>query len=171
MYLSDWRPVFANPDEEVMVAYHSESAGDVALYQAVYHSQRQGKELRGHGNSVVGERYRTTASRDRAVNVAGETVMVSEQLAEAMDGHQLLVWSLFAVDGRPTPMRLPDQLLYGMRSLARAPTASVIALAAECRPDCDEASNALGAFAAQSLPHVLGPPEQRHADVATSGGK
>jgi EpsI family protein len=165
MYLSDWRPVFANPDEEVLVGYHSESVGDVAFYRAVYHSQRQGKELRGHGNSVVGAGYRTKASRERAVTVAGETVVVSEELAEAMDGREMLVWFLFAVDARPTAMRLPDQLAYGIRSLVRAPTASVIAYAAECRPTCATARDALGELVVQTLPHALAPPEQWLADA------
>ncbi len=165
MYLSDWRPTFANPDEEVLVGYHSESVGDVAFYRAVYHSQRQGKELRGHGNSVVGAGYRTKASRERSLTVAGETVMVSEDLAEAMDGREMLIWSLFAVDGRPTAMRLPDQLAYGIRSLARAPAASVIAYAAECRPTCDTARDALGKLVVQTLPHALAPPEQRLLDA------
>jgi EpsI family protein len=155
MYLSDWRPVFANPDEEALVGYHSETFGDVAFYRAVYHSQRQGKELRGHGNSVVGTGYRTMDSSGRAVTIAGETVSVSEHRVRAEDDRDLLVWSVFTVDGRPTAMRLTDQLAYGVRSLVRAPTASVIAYAAECHATCDDARAALGALAAQTLPREL----------------
>jgi exosortase A len=155
LYLSDWRPVFANPDEEFLVAYHSESAADVALYFAAYRSQHQGKELRGHGNSILGGRYRSKEARRREVLVAGGVVPVFEQLAEDMDNGELLVWSLFAVDGEPDPMGLPSQLAYGIRSLLRSPTASVIALAAECRPDCESARNVLDAVAIQALPTLL----------------
>ena len=168
MYLSDWRPVFADPDEEALVGYHSETFGEVAFYRAVYHSQRQGKELRGYGNSVVGTGYRMIGSRDRAVIIAGETVRVSESHVRADDGRDMLVWSLFAVDGRPTDMHLTDQLAYGIRSLVRAPTASVVAYAAECQASCDDARGALGAFAAQTLPQALASPQQRLAAASTS---
>lgn len=155
LYLSDWRPVFANADDEFLVAYHSESTADVALYFAAYRSQHQGKELRGHGNSILGSRYHSKETRRREVLIEDVAVPVFEQLAEGMDNGELLVWSLFAVDGKPDPMGLPSQLAYGIRSLLRSPTASVIALAAECRPDCESARNALDAVAAQALPTLL----------------
>jgi exosortase A len=160
LYLSDWRPVFVNPDDEFLVAYHSESAADVALYFAAYRSQHQGKELRGHGNSILGARYRSKEARRREVLVAGGVVPVFEQVAEGLDHDKLLVWSLFAVDGKPDPMGLPSQLAYGMRSLLRSPTASVIALAAECRPDCESARNALDAVAIQAVPVLLSSTER-----------
>jgi EpsI family protein len=168
VHLSDWRPLYANPDEEVLVTYHSESAGDVALYRAVYHSQRQGKELLGHGNSVVGERHRTQASTERAVIVSGETVRVSEQLVRSMDGSELLIWSLYTVDGRPSSMQLSDQLAYGLRSMVRVPSAGVIAFAASCRPSCDTARGALEALASQVLPATLTPPATAHEDTAVA---
>jgi EpsI family protein len=155
LYLSDWRPVFANPDEEFLVAYHSESAAEVALYFAAYRSQHQGKELRGHGNSILGSRYYSKEAHRREVVVEGGIVPVFEQIAEGLDHGELLVWSLYAVDGKPDPMGLPSQLSYGIRSLLRSPTASVIALAAECRPDCESARNALDAVAVQALPTML----------------
>jgi exosortase A len=155
LHLSDWRPVFANPDEEFLVAYHSESAADVALYFAAYRSQHQGKELRGHGNSILGSRYHSKESHRREVVVEDGVVPVYEQVAEGMDRGEMLVWSLFAVDGKPDPMGLPSQLAYGIRSLLRSQTASVIALAAECRPDCESARNALDAAAVQALPTLL----------------
>jgi exosortase A len=160
LYLSDWRPVFANPDEEFLVAYHSESAAEVALYFAAYRSQHQGKELRGHGNSILGERYHSKEAHRREVVVAGGIVAVFEQVAEGMDHGELLVWSLFAVDGKPDSMDLPSQLAYGIRSLLRSPTASVIALAAECRPDCESARNVLDAVAIQALPALLSATER-----------
>jgi exosortase A len=155
LYLSDWRPVFANPDEEFLVTYHSESAADVALYFAAYRFQHQGKELRGYGNSILGARYHSKETRRREVVVAGGIVPVFEQIAEGTDHGELLVWSLFAVDGKPDPMGLPSQLAYGIRSLLQSPAASVIALAAECRPDCESARNALAAVAIQALPALL----------------
>jgi len=147
--------MFANADDEFLVAYHGESAADVALYYAAYRSQRQGKELLGHRNSILGAQYHSKETRRREVVVEGGVVPIFEQIAEGMDNGELLVWSLFAVDGKPDSMGLPSQLAYGIRSVLRSPTASVIAIAAECRPDCESARNALDAVAIQALPALL----------------
>ena len=154
-YVGTWHPVFENADRESLVAYRSEPFGEAAIYQATYSYQRQGRELRGFGNSVVGPRHHVLASRDHDASAGNATVPVTEQSATGPDGSRLVVWSLYTVDGRPNPMRLPDQLGYGVRSLFGAPPASVIAFAAECRPDCERARGALGSLAAQALPVML----------------
>lgn len=154
-FTGDWRPVFENPDREWLVAYRSEPFGEAVLYRAIYRYQRQGRELRAYDTSDVGSRYRVTASRDHEVSAGNRIVPVSEQAATGPDGKKIVVWSMYTVDGRPNPMRLPDQLAYGARSLFGAPPASVIAFAAECRPDCEHARAALGSLAAQALPVML----------------
>ena len=166
--LSDWHPVFANPDEEFLVANQDESGDEVALYHAVYRSQRQGKELRGHGNSVLGKHYQPKETHRRELVVAGGVIAVTEQLAAGAGQHDLLVWSLFAVDGRPDPMGFPSQLAYGIRSLRQSPTASVVAFAAECRPDCDSARRSLDVVAVQALPVLLSSPEAGRMVVSAS---
>jgi exosortase A len=155
LYLSDWRPVFENSDEEFLAAYHHEAMGDVALYLATYHSQHQGKELRGYFNTVLGAQYQAKASHQRDIEAGGRAFSLSEQIAAGTNAHDLLIWSLFAIDGKPDPMGFSSQLAYGVRSLFRYPEASVLAMAAECRPDCDHARDAIGAFASQVLPEVL----------------
>ena len=52
-------------------------------------------------------------------------------------------------------MNLQDQLLYGVRSLVDAPTASVVAFATDCREDCAQARPRLEALAMQALPELL----------------
>lgn len=155
LHVSDWRPLFENADEEFLVAYHSASMGEVAMYRATYHSQRQGKELRGYSNSVAGVHYHADRYRDLDLVVGQRTVRLLEQTTVGANGRSLIIWSLFTVDGEPDPMRFTDQLEYGIRSLVRYPTASVLALAAECRPDCEHARDALGRLASQSLPMEL----------------
>ena len=155
LYLSDWRPLFENSDEEFLAAYHHEAMGDVALYRATYHSQRQGKELRGYFSTVLGAQYQAKASHQREVEAGGRIFTLSEQIAAGANGHDLLIWSLFTIDGKTDPMGFSSQLAYGVRSLLRYPEASVVAMAAECRPDCDHARDALGAFASQVLPMDL----------------
>ncbi|MCU0940270.1 MAG: EpsI family protein, partial [Burkholderiaceae bacterium] len=153
--LGDWRPVFAQADEETLVEYFGESATTVAVYRAVYHSQRQGKELRGHGNSVTGTRYRELEAMSREVRTDVGSLTVLERVIESDDGRRRLVWSLYAVDGKPAAMGLTDQVAYGLRSLLGPPPASVIALSAECQPDCDRARTALEAVAGHALPVLL----------------
>jgi EpsI family protein len=155
LYLSNWRPIFENADEEFLAAYHHESMGDVALYRATYHSQHQGKELLGYYNTVRGAQYQTKASYERKIVAGGMAFPLSEQIAAGANDHDLLIWSLFAIDGQPDPMGFLSQLTYGVRSLLRYPDTSVLAMAAECRPDCDHARDALGTFASQALPEVL----------------
>jgi hypothetical protein len=52
-------------------------------------------------------------------------------------------------------MRLQDQLAYGVRSLFGPPQASVVALSAECSPDCGRARLALDEFVASAMPLLL----------------
>jgi exosortase A len=157
--LGDWRPVFANADDESLVEYFGDLATAVTVYRAVYHSQRQGKELRGHGNSVTGPRYHEREVSSRELSVTDGGIPLVERVAESADGRRRLIWSLFAVAGEPTPMRLQDQIAYGARSLLGAPPASVVAFSAECRPDCDRARAALEAVAGPALPQLLAPNE------------
>jgi EpsI family protein len=157
--LGDWRPVFANADDEMLVEYYGDPAVTVAVYRAAYHSQRQGKELRGHGNSVTGPRYHEREATMREVRTDVGSLPVLERVAESDDGRRRVVWSLFAVDGKPTAMRLPDQITYGVRSLFGPPPASVVAFSAECQPDCEGARAALEAVAGPALPALLAPGE------------
>lgn len=165
-YASSWRPIFVGADEEFLVAYKGESTGEVALYRAAYHSQRQGKELLGFGNSVVGERHRLTASTRRHVSAGGVAASISEQVVSGSDGQELLVWSLYAIDGRPDQLGLTSRLVYGVRALVAAPTASVIALAAECRPNCERARDSVQALWTAALPTLLASTGQNVPDTA-----
>jgi exosortase A len=155
LLISDWQPVFANADEEFKVAYRQEPAADVAVYRAAYHAQRQGKELRGYENTILGSNYSPESSGVVTLNVQGAGIRITEHQVQAGDGRRLLVWSLYGIGGRPAAMTLPDQLLYGARSMVDAPTASVVAFATDCREDCAQARPRLEALAMQALPELL----------------
>ena len=142
------------------MSYHDDASREVAIYLATYHSQRQGKELQGYGNSVLGPRYRETALENREVVVDGRRMRVSERHAQGVDGRELLVWSQFVVDGKPDALGIAGRLAYGFRSLVRFPTASVVAVAAECRPDCDAARESIRAPAVDVMSALHQGPEQ-----------
>ena len=154
-YLSDWRPAFANADKEFLVAYIGADKREVAVCWAAYHSQRQGKELRGYGNSTAGPGRRVMSSDSRQVTLNGHAYAVTEQVLADLSGVESVVWFLYAVDGQPDPMGLTSQLAYGLRSLWDPPTASVVALAADCRPDCAAARASLESMAPKALPLLL----------------
>jgi len=161
-----WRPAFANADEEFQVAYHDGSGTEVALYRAAYHSQRQGKELIGHSNSVMGERQRGRVLGSRSVPLGDTNVAVSETMTTGLDSHGILVWSVYALNGRPDRMGLKSRLEYGLQSLLEFPTASVVAIAAGCEMDCESARATLETFAAEALPDLL-PGIERDRTVAS----
>jgi EpsI family protein len=155
LLISDWQPVFANADEEFKVAYRKEPAADVAVYRAAYRAQRQGKELRGYDNTIVGSNYAVESSGVVTLNMQGKGVRITEQQVQAGDGRRLLIWSLYGIGGEPVAMNLQDQVLYGVRSMVAAPTATVVAFATDCRDDCTQARPLLEALAMQALPELL----------------
>jgi hypothetical protein len=155
--------VFATAAEEFLVSYVDADPREVAAYRAAYHAQRQGKELRGYDNSVAGKNRQAGSPERRWVALPDGSIEVTEQVLDDWSDRDLLVWWLYVVDGRPDRMGLKGQLAYGLKSLWHPPTASVVALAAECRPDCSAARASLEAIAPAALPALLGrpsPPEK-----------
>lgn len=167
--LTAWLPVFVGADAVFQAAYRSEAGDEVVLYHAVYHSQRQGKELLGFENSVLGQGLRSIESAALRVAARGEAVAVTETVAEAPHGATKVIWSLYATDGRPNSMSLPNRLLLGLRAVHRPPSASVIAMAAECRPDCDAAREVLGKIGPPVLSSLLAAPPGRGAAPEDQG--
>ena len=155
LLISDWQPVFANADEEFKVAYRREPATDVAVYRAAYHVQRQGKELRGYENTILGSNYSPESSGVVTLNVQGKGIRITEKQVQAHDGRRLLIWSLYGIGGEPAAMNLNDQVLYGLRSMVDGPTATVVAFATDCRDDCTQARARLGLLAIEALPKLL----------------
>jgi EpsI family protein len=155
LLISDWQPVFANADEEFKAAYRQEPSADVAVYRAAYHAQRQGKELRGYDNTIIGSNYTVESSGVVTLNVQGKGTRITEHQVQAGDGRRLLIWSLYGIGGEPAAMNLQDQVLYGVRSMVDSPTATVVAFATDCRDDCTQARPLLEALAVQALPGML----------------
>jgi len=73
---------------------------------------------------------------------------------------------VYAIDGRPDRMGLTSRVEYGLRSLLKFPTASVVAIAVGCDADCESARATLETFAAEALPDLL-PGIERDRTVAS----
>lgn len=151
----EWQPAYPNADERFVVRYRDERADEAVLFRAAYHYQRQGKEVRGYETSLAGPGYTVRSEKNAVINIGGQSVRITEQRLLADRGQQLLVWSLYGVDGHPDAGGLFDRVRYGLRSLVDPPTASVIAIAAECAISCDAAREVVEKFADHALPELL----------------
>jgi exosortase A len=121
---SDWQPRFAGATRESRGVLHAVDT-PVEVYVAGYLSQRQGEELIGFGNSLLGEQLL------RAPSPAPAPAPWTELQAVGATDHWV-IWYAYRLDGRwyRSPLRL--QLDYGIQSLSGAPAAAVIALRARC---------------------------------------
>jgi exosortase A len=133
---SDWQPKFHGATREL----HGFVRGaDVPIeaYLVGFAAQRQGEEIVGFRNSLLGEELRAQRRTQvapapwREIRAAGPT-------------DNWVIWYSYRLEerGYRSPLRL--QLEYGWRSLFGAPAAALIALRARCATtDCDAARESL----------------------------
>jgi exosortase A len=139
---SDWQPVFIGADATQRAEYSNDSRS-IEGFAAVYAEQRQGKELGGFNNSVVGESM--SVRRAASAGVGSWTAL------EATDsrGERSLIWYAYRLDSQWYARTLPLQVRYGVRSLTSAPVSAVVALRASCAgEDCSDARASLREFTA-----------------------
>jgi EpsI family protein len=147
----DWRPVFHGASSEVFAAYRDQDARAVEIYSAVYLTQRQGAELIGYGNSLVGERGLQEEGESVVATPRGPMV---ETIVADTSGRRSIIWSSYTVGGRTFVEPLRSQLWYGLTSLGGQPVASLSAARAVCVPNCDGAREKLGRFFGQMGPRL-----------------
>jgi exosortase A len=133
--LSDWQPHFEGTTREVHGVLHGEEPR-IEAHVAGYESQKQGAELVGFGNSLLGEKLR----RGRSLPApAPWTEIVAANGAELS-----VIWYAYRLDDRWYRSGMRMQLDYGLRSLSGAPAAAVIALRARCHAaECGPARESL----------------------------
>lgn len=147
----DWRPVFHGASSEMFAAYRDQDARAVEIYSATYLTQRQGAELVGYGNSLVGERGLQEEGESIVTTPRGPMI---ETIVADRSGRRSIIWSSYTVGGRTFVEPLRSQLWYGITSLGRQPVASLSAARAICVPDCDGAREKLGRFLGQMGPRL-----------------
>ncbi len=136
----DWRPKFTGATREL----HGSIRGadrPVEAYLVGYAAQRQGEEIVGFDNSLLGEGLR--AARGSQVAPAPW-----KEVRATGPTDEWVVWYSYRLDGRGYRSALQLQLDYGLRSLFGAPAAALIALRARCdAADC--------AAARETLKHIV----------------
>ena len=138
---SSWMPKFVGADDQLNVVYES-SAGSMEFYTAKYREQRQGKELAGFGNSVLGEQTGRVIATQRESELGVERV---RQTVRTWDGRTWLYWYSYRIGNNWLSKPLHAQLRYGFVSLWRIPESRVVAVRAVCddADNCDAAAKQL----------------------------
>jgi EpsI family protein len=137
-----WNPAFAGADLREQGEHVDAQGRHVTAFVAAYASQRQGKELVAYGNSLLGDHEGAIVS-DAQVDSGGP---VRELIVEHSDGRSLIHY-YYRVGDRRTTRGIAAQLWYGLDTFSGATAASVVALRADCVPDCDAARASLREFA------------------------
>jgi exosortase A len=137
---SSWSPHYRGADVEQRSEYDSAGAM-VEAYTATYLQQLQGKELVGHGNSMLSETMRATTRAKRAADSSW-----SELRAKGGAGDEWLLRFAYRIDDQWYASALRAQLSYGVRSLFAAPLSSIVVARSRCSADCSDAEAALTQF-------------------------
>jgi exosortase len=134
-----WQPRYPAADLQQRGEYRS-SIGAISAFVAAYSYQRQGKEMIGFDNSLLGDSPVEITATARH-ELAGYSVKELE-LIDA-NGRMSVLWYRYRIGSRYFSSDLPTQLYYGLASLVSAPTSRLIALRADCSVDCEKARTAL----------------------------
>jgi len=152
--MGGWVPVFPGADAESLVEF-SQGEARVTVYTATYRRQAQGRELVGHDSRVEGHDAGHLAVIGTRLAVAEPAIGAMEAEFRSAGGARSMLWWTYRIGERDFSRGLPAQLWYGVASLWSAPVSAIVALRADCRPDCDTARIALERFAADALPELL----------------
>jgi EpsI family protein len=137
---SDWQPTFAGAAATGLRSYRQPDGRAVWVYQALYRSQRQGAELVGGANTLLG------ADSGWSTAAAERTIDWQELRVRESPSRESILRARWRVDGREFVRPLASQLWYGLRAWRRPVPSSILALRAACEPDCATARVRLTAF-------------------------
>ena len=138
-----WQPVFVGASHQNLSVYRDVHSRAVEVFSVVYRSQRQGAELVGSNNSLLGTGA-LSPNGESAVTAAG--FRFRETLAVDQDEQGSIIWSAYEIAGRTFVRPIFSQLWYGVRSLASEPQSALLALRAQCTPSCEDARATLTDF-------------------------
>lgn len=126
----EWRPVFEGADVTALAEYRRSSV-NAQVFVATYFAQRQGKELVGHDNAMIGN-LRTAVTPEK-VHVDGQ---VLNSVRVAHSGGDALILHYYEIGGHRTASARAAQLIYGWRSLFSLPLSRAVGVYAVCESDC-----------------------------------
>ena len=138
-----WHPYFRDPSGESLRLY-SGPDGRVEAFAVAYRVQTQRAKLLSYWNSLLGPVHRHTLRNQWVRTVESPSGRWQEMLAVGSAGKRSLIWSRYRVGNRLFVRPRLSQLWYGLNALVlRPPISSLIALRADCVPDCSAARTLL----------------------------
>jgi exosortase A len=150
----NWLPVFTGADAESMAEY-ARGEDRVTVFTATYLNQRQGRELVGHDSRIEGAGASRRLSGQRRITLDDPEIEMIEADWRDAYGRRAVLWWVYRIGTEDFASGMRSQLWYGLSSLWSSPVSGVVALHAECQPDCDRARITLRRFAADALPQLL----------------
>lgn len=145
-----WRPVFKGDPARSYVTYDDGQGHQIEAFGVVYTIQRQGAELVGFDNSLLG-----------SMQTEGATQVVRLpfgrfQEVETTDsrGSRSLVWYAYDIAGQTFANPLLSQFWYGATSILTERASALFAFRAKCAVGCDSARDTLTRFSSDMTPEV-----------------
>jgi len=131
-----WKPVFSGIDLEQASALISPAGSRVDVYQGLYRTQRQGKELSGYDNSLVGD-DQTTSQYTQVLGSVPRSILLVRDPAQ----QQAVLATTYLVGESSFSDPTRAQWWYAWQALTRfrSPASRVVVLRARCMPDCEAA--------------------------------
>ena len=143
---TSWLPRFTGNADQARVSYWS-SDGKVEIYAVVFGAQSDGHELISYQNSLLAPGGCRTESDSDLQVVGGAAASDKLRLKFAnCDAQRWAVAYLYRTGGHTLFTEGATQLAYGFLELIGAPASGMLAMAARCDIDCDQATNLLRKF-------------------------
>ena len=131
-----WQPSYPDSDRSARGEYRWQGRTATA-FVAEYAYQRQGKELIGFTNSILGSMDGDWTQQPTMHGAGGENGLL---LQHSPDGDASVVLYYYQVGSHRLVNGFAAQLRYGLASLFSRPVSRVAAVHAACTPDCETAA-------------------------------
>ena len=151
-FKDDWKPLYHGASE-IKQAFHR-SDDRIVLYAGCYGTQTQGKELINDLNRINNEDvWRAVYPRGRIVRQGDDWAL--EQILEAKDGRQRLVWYWYRLSGKDVVNKYLAKIFQLSSLITTKPQACVIAAATDVGQDFETARERLAEFLLEAGPAVV----------------
>jgi exosortase A len=136
---SEWSPIYEGADRQEQAEYRAADLR-VQMFSAAYDEQRQGKELIGFRNTMLGDLADVSSSNERLHGPHGS---FNQSILTTREGRQAVVLYYYQVGPHHTASASRAQLLYGWQSLFSIPISKAIGAHATCASNCESERAAL----------------------------
>jgi EpsI family protein len=149
LQLEGWEPHYVGANAHARATYSKSGGATVEVVTFAYSAQRQGAELIAQDNSIVGKAGvdgEPALDVEDTATVTTHDITFDELVVTDNAGERWVIRSTYVIGGRPIASARKAQLWYGLTSLAGAPLSAILAVRAQCLPDCDAARQTLDEF-------------------------